>query len=86
MLIADDILFFPFRSIFWIFKEIHNSALEETANEADAIKIELSELYMMLETGRITETQFDDREKELLDRLEIIQGQGTHFKGEDEDD
>jgi len=32
---------------------------------------------MMLETGKITEAEFDAREKELLDRLDEIQERGT---------
>ena len=59
MLLIDDILFFPGKSILWIFREIYNAALEETANESDALTAKLSEIYMMLETGRITEAEFD---------------------------
>jgi len=77
MFLLDDILFFPIKSLFWLFREIHNAAQEELASEADAIKDELTELYMMLETGRITEGEFDTREKDLLDRLDDIQERGT---------
>jgi hypothetical protein len=31
---------------------------------------------MMLETGRITEQEFDKRESEILDRLDAIQENG----------
>lgn len=72
MLIVDDILLFPVRSILWMFREIHNAAQQELATEAEAITAELSELYMMLETGRITEDEFDAKEVELLDRLDEI--------------
>lgn len=72
MFILDDILLFPARSLMWIFREIHNAAKEEMVVDAEAITQELSELYMMLETGRITEAEFDAREKELLDRLDKI--------------
>jgi hypothetical protein len=76
MMIIDNILFFPLRSILWTFREIQKAAQQEIANEAEAITAELSELYMMLETGRITEAEFDTREKELLDRLEQIKAPG----------
>ena len=79
MIVIDDIVFFPVKSILWIFRELHNSARQELANEADAITGELSELYMMLETGQITETEFDQREKELLDRLEKLETDGTRI-------
>ena len=77
MLIIDDILLSPVRGILWIFREMHNAARKEIENEAESITAELSELYMMLETGKITESEFDTREKELLDRLDEIQEQGT---------
>ena len=77
MLILDDILLFPIKGIFWIFRELHKAAQQELASEAEAITDELSELYMMLETGQITEDEFDSREKELLDRLDEIQERGT---------
>jgi len=86
MLIIDDILLFPIKSILWIFREIHNAAQEDLASEAEAITTELSELYMMLETGRITEDEFDAREKELLDRLDKIQEQGTRTEDEDNEE
>ena len=86
MLIIDDILLFPFRSIFWIFREIHNAAQQELATEAEAITAELSELYMMLETGKISEEEFNAREKELLDRLDELEERGTRLEDESEED
>ena len=41
--------------------------------EPELITAQLGELYMMLETGVISEQEFQAQEKELLDRLEIIQ-------------
>lgn len=86
MFILDDILLFPIKSIFWMFREIHNAAQQELATEAEAITAELSELYMMLETGRITEAEFNVREKELLDRLDEIQERGSLIEEESEEE
>lgn len=72
MLLIDDILFSPVRGLLWIFKELSNTVDKEMANEAESITAELSELYMMLETGKITEEEFDAQEKEFLDRLDAI--------------
>ena len=72
MFLVDDILMAPARGLFWIFKEIHNAVEEEQANEAESITTKLSELYMMLETGQMTEAEFDAAEKTLLDRLDAI--------------
>ena len=84
MFLIDDILLAPARGLLWVFKEIHRAAEEEQANEADAITAKLSELYMMLETGQMTEAEFDAAEKALLDRLDAInEREGS---GEEDDD
>lgn len=82
MLLVDDVLLFPIHSIFWIFREVHNAAEQELANESEVITAELSELYMMLETGKITEEEFDAREKALLARLDKVQQYGTDLRDE----
>jgi len=83
MFIVDDILMAPVKGLFWIFNEIRNAAEEDQAGEADRITAQLSELYMMLETGKMTEEEFDAAEKVLLDRLDVIrEGEDS---GEEED-
>lgn len=77
MLLIDDILLAPFHGIFWICKEIHEAVQEELAGEADSIRMELSNLYMMLETGRISEKDFDIQEQKLLDRLDLLEADDT---------
>jgi hypothetical protein len=84
MFLVDDILMAPARGLLWIFKEIHHAVEEEQANEAEAITTKLSELYMMLETGQMTEVEFDAAEKSLLDRLDAIK-EMTAGKKEEED-
>jgi len=78
MFLVDDILLAPVHGIFWVFREIRNAAQQECDSESESITAELSELYMMLETGRLTETEFDAQEKDLLDRLDRIQEQHHH--------
>ena len=75
MFLVDDLLLSPIKGIFWVFREIHDAAQQELAGEAEAITAALSELYMRLETGQITEAEFDAREKILLDRLDLLQAQ-----------
>jgi hypothetical protein len=78
MFLLDDILLFPARGIQFVARAVHKAAEQESTDEAAAIRAELSELYMMLETGRITEEEFDAREKPLLDRFDAIEaGAGT---------
>jgi hypothetical protein len=83
MLLVDDILCFPVTSIFWMFREIGKVAEEELAGEAQSVTEQLRLLYMQLETGGITEQQFDAEEKLLLDRLDAID---SRRKGEEEDE
>jgi hypothetical protein len=73
VLIVDDILLSPVHGILWIFQKIHDAAQQELAGEAENITAQLSELYMMLETKSITEQEFDEREKILLDWLDKVQ-------------
>lgn len=70
MLIVDDILLSPLHGLWWIVREVHQAAKQEIAGQSQALTDELRELYMLLETGRITEPEYEAREKELLDRLE----------------
>jgi hypothetical protein len=86
MFLLDDILLAPARGLLWIFKEIHHAVEEEQANEAEAITAKLSELYMMLETGQMTEAEFDVAEKALLDRLDAIKERAEGGEKEEEDD
>ncbi len=86
MFLVDDILLAPARGLFWIFKEIHHAVEEEQANEAEAITTKLSELYMMLETGQMTEAEFDAAEKALLDRLDAIKERTAGGKEEEDDE
>ena len=75
MLILDDILLAPFRGIFWVFRKIHEAAKEELEGQKQQITSSLSELYMELDTGKITEQEFDAREKALLGRLDVVTAQ-----------
>jgi hypothetical protein len=86
MLLVDDLLLAPIHGLLWIFGKIHDAAQEEIAGEADAITEELRELYMMLETGMITEAEFDARERTLLDRLEAVQDRESEPDEEEDDE
>lgn len=75
MFLVDDLLLSPIKGIFWVFREIHDAAQQELAGEAESITAALSELYMRLETGQITEAEFDSQEKVLLDRLDRLEAE-----------
>jgi hypothetical protein len=75
MFLLDDVLLAPVKGVLWVFREIHDAAQQELAGESEAITAALSELYMKLETGQITEAEFDTQEKVLLDRLDRLQAE-----------
>jgi len=90
MFLIDDLLLSPGSFLVWVMRKIHEAAQEELENDTVRITTELSELHRTLETGAITEAQFDAREKELLDRLDRIREQNDDFesaqgKHDDED-
>lgn len=88
MLLVDDLLLSPFTGLLWVFKEIHKAVQQEQDGEAEAVTRLLSELYMKLETGVITEEEFVAEEEQLLDRLEAIsrRNQGGDEEVDDESD
>jgi hypothetical protein len=75
MFLVDDLLLSPIKGVLWVFQEIHDAAQQELAKEREAITAVLSELYLKLETGQITEAEFDAQEKVLLDRLDRRQAE-----------
>ena len=81
MLLVDDILLSP---LLFIFQEIGKAAEEASAGEGEALRTELTELYMMLETRAITEEEFNVREKKLLDQLERFESRNTRSEVESE--
>jgi hypothetical protein len=84
--VIDDLVFSPVKGILTIFKELYKAAAQEMANEADSIRAELSRLYQLLDTGELSDEEFDERERELLDRLDAIEAREATFGIEDEDD
>ncbi len=77
MFLVDDLLLSPVKGVLWVFQEIYDAAQQELAGEREAITAALSELYLNLETGQISEAEFDAQEKLLLDRLDRWQAEAT---------
>ncbi len=70
MFILDDLLISP---ILWVFKEINTAVQKEITGEAETITRALSDLYIKVESGAITEELFAIEETKLLDRLDEIE-------------
>ena len=73
MFIIDKLLLSPIFATVWAARQIQKAIEQERVMEPELITAQLGELYMMLETGRISEQEFQAQEKDLLDRLEEIQ-------------
>jgi hypothetical protein len=87
MFLLDDILLSPARGLLAVFRNLHDAAQEEYVHEAEAIRTQLSEMYLLLETGQLSEEEFDCRERELLDRLEKVEARGeTDNEEQDEEE
>ncbi|MFD4258596.1 gas vesicle protein GvpG [Streptomyces sp. NPDC058534] len=72
----------PARASGWAIRQVMNEA-ERIYYDPATVRAELARLEQQLESGEITEEEFDQQEDELLDRLEIASrtsaglGQGT---------
>ena len=86
MLLVDDLLLSPVKGILWIFREIHDRAQEEIEQEPERLAQQLRTLYMELETGGLSEEEFERQEKILLDRLDEIREQGEYLDEEPDED
>ena len=76
--LLDDILLAPVKGLIFIAEKIHAQAMGELLDE-EGVRQELRELYMLLETGKISEAQFEEREAALVERLEDLE---AYKKGE----
>jgi hypothetical protein len=72
MLLIDDVLLAPFRGLVFVCKEIARTAQEQRVDD-EALRQDLREAYMLLETGRISQEEFERREHLLVGRLEAIE-------------
>ena len=71
MFLLDSLLAAPGSAAVLLFKELARKAQEEWLDD-DSIKQELQELYTLLESGSISDRDFEARECRLLERLEQI--------------
>jgi hypothetical protein len=60
------------RGLMFIAEEVRKRADEEL-NSEDLVHRQMTEAYSLLETGAITEQEFDRREQAFLERLQAIE-------------
>jgi hypothetical protein len=70
--LLDSILLWPVKIPYFIGNKVNEVAMEELLDE-DGVREELRELYMLIETGKISGEEFERQEEELVERLEEIQ-------------
>jgi len=68
----DDILLAPIKGIVWIAEKVRDMALEELEDTPEKLQRELLDLQMTFETEEITEAEYQKKEKDILERLEVL--------------
>jgi len=71
MFLIDSILLAPLRGVVWLGEKLNEMA-EKELSDTGHIKEELMALQLKFELDEITEREYDEKEKELLDRLDAI--------------
>ena len=68
----DDILLAPIKGIVWIAEKVRDMALEELEDTPEKLQRELLDLQMTFETEEITEAEYEKKEKDILERMEVL--------------
>lgn len=71
MFLIDSILLAPVKGVVWL-GEKFNEVAEKELNDDGLIKQELMELQLRFELDEISEQEYNEKESELLDRLDAI--------------
>ena len=72
MFLIDDILLAPIKGIVWLAEKVRDMAAEELEDTPEKLQRELLDLQMALEVEQITETEYQKREKDILERMEAL--------------
>ena len=75
MMAVDDIIVFPFKSLSDGLSRDLQRGRPGDGTGRRSIRLELGQPYLSLEAGGIDEATFDERERELLDRLDELEAQ-----------
>ncbi|MHB1101898.1 MAG: gas vesicle protein GvpG [Devosia sp.] len=69
-----SLVFAPFHGLAFIFREIAKAVDKDREAQREQVMASLRELHRGIETGSLTEAEFQRQEKTMLDRLESLQG------------
>jgi hypothetical protein len=73
-IMLSELVLAPFHGLSFIFREIAKAVEEDREAQREQVMASLRELHRGLESGSLAEADFQRQEKELLDRLEKLQG------------
>ena len=71
MFLLDDILLAPLKGVIWLGKKVYEVGEKELYDEG-GIKEELMALQLRFELDEISEHEYNEKEEELLARLDAI--------------
>jgi hypothetical protein len=71
MFLIDSILLAPLKGVAWLGEKL-NEVAEKELSDTGRIKEELMRLQLQFELDEITRREYDQKENELLDRLDAI--------------
>ena len=71
MFLVDSILLAPLKGVVWLGEKLNEMA-EKELSDTGRIKEELMALQLKFELDEITEHEYNEKEKELLERLDAI--------------
>ncbi|OHB63436.1 MAG: gas vesicle protein GvpG [Planctomycetes bacterium RBG_13_60_9] len=73
MFLLDSILLAPLKGVLWLGHKI-NDVVDRELNDAGRVKEELMALQMQFEMSQITEQEYTEKERDLLDKLDRLSG------------
>jgi hypothetical protein len=71
MFLIDSILLAPLKGVVWLGEKLSGIA-EKELSDTGRIKEELMALQLRFELDEISQQEYNEREKELLDRLDAV--------------
>lgn len=73
MFLLDSILLAPLKGVVWMGRKI-NDVVDQELNDPGRVKDELMALQMQFELNEITEQEYTEKERDLLDKLDRLSG------------
>src|SRR5262245_18696325 len=79
MFFLDNLLAAPGQGLMFVFKELARKAQKEWLDD-EGLKQELQDMYAVLEAGKISDREFEEKEYRIVERLQQIARAKYHEK------